>query len=130
VPILPGHLGILDPSSLNLPLLYRLFDDAYRTRNQSVAYRRGVMLRTVLFSPRPPRRTLRIVGSGLRLARELRAGRLRLVELEQLVGRIFLCEHAAGIRYPILDMIRLAEDIDTEEEARAIHGEIEPPGAG
>jgi len=137
VPILPGHLGILDPAQLRLPLLYRLLDAAYRTRNHSVVYRRGVLLRTVLFSLlaqdlkrlarlRAPSRTATILGSGLRLARELRAGRLRRTELEQLIGRIFLHEHASGVHYPILDMISLAEDIDTEEEARAIHGEIEP----
>ena len=67
VHILPGHLGILEPASLRLALVYRLFDAAYRTRNRSLAYRRGVMLRTVLFSPRSPGRTWKIVGSGLRL---------------------------------------------------------------
>jgi hypothetical protein len=126
VPILPGHLGILDPAQLRLPLLYRLLDVAYRTRNRSLTYRRGVMLRTVLFAPRAPSRTWKIVGSGLRLARELRARRLRLSELEQLIGRIFLCEGASGIHYPLVDMISLAEDIDTEEEARALHGEVGP----
>lgn len=128
VPILPGHLGILEPASLRLALLYQLLDDAYRTRNRSVAYRRGVMLRTVLLSPRSPARTWRILASGLRLARELRGGRLRLGELEQLIGRIFLADGASGIHYPLVDMISLAEDIDTEEEARAIQGEIEPLG--
>jgi|SRR5689334_1995559 len=128
VPILPGHLGILDPAQLRLPLLYRLLDDAYRTRNRSVSHRRGVMLRTVLFSPRSPLRTWRILASGLRLARELRGGRLRLGDLERWIGRIFLAQGASGIHYPLVDMISLAEDIDTEEEARAIHGEIEPLG--
>jgi hypothetical protein len=104
-----------------------------------VAYRRVVMLRTVLLSLlgqdlqrlarlRAPNRTLTVLGSGLQLAHELRAGRIRLSELEELVGRIFLREHASGIRYPVLDMISLAEDIDTEEEARAIHGEVGPVG--
>ncbi len=145
VGILPGHLGIFDPTTLRLPLLYKLFDAAYRTRNHSVAFRRAVMLRTVLFSLlaqdfkrlaslRAPSRTLRIVGSGLELAHELRVGRIQLSELEQLIGRIFLRQHRSGlspergIRYPILDMIRLAEDIDTEEEARAMRGEVRPLG--
>jgi len=138
VRILPGHLGIFEPSALRLPLLYRLFDCAYRTRNHSVAHRRKVMLRTVLASLvlqdlkllaslKVPSRTLTIVQSGLRLAHELRAGRIRLAELEQLTGRIFLRQHRPssaperGVRYPILDTISLAEDIDTEEEARALH---------
>ncbi len=137
VRILPGHLGICAPSALRLPLLYRLFDSAYRTRNHSVGYRRAVMLRTVLASLilqdlkllaslALPSRTFTIVRSGLRLAREVRAGRIRLAELEQLIGRIFLRQHrplpAPGlkVRFPILDMISLAEDIDTEEEARAL----------
>lgn len=140
VRILPGHLGIFEPSSLRLPLLYKLLGTAYRTRNHSVAYRRAAMLRRVLASLllqdlqravrlHAPNRTLTIVRSGLRLARELRGGRLRLDELEQLIGRIFLREAAAhrperGIRYPILDTVSLAEDIDTEEEARALHGEV------
>jgi hypothetical protein len=139
VPILPGHLGILDPQSLRLPLFYRLLDSAYRTRNHSVAYRRIVMLRTVLFSLlaqdlkrlaslRAPSRTLTILGSGLKLAHELRAGRIRLSELELLIGRIFLHEREGGIRYPVLDMVSLAEDIDTEEEARQVHGEVRPIG--
>jgi len=137
VGILPGHLGIFDPATLRLPLLYRLFDAAYRTRNHSVAHRRAVMLRTVLLSLvaqdlkllaslRAPSRTLTIVASGLRLAHELRKGRIRLAELEQLIGRIFLRQHLwglspeRGIRYPIVDTISLAEDIDTEEEAREL----------
>lgn len=139
VPILPGHLGILDPKCLRLPLFYRLLDSAYRTRNHSVAYRRVVMLRTVLLSLlgqdlqrlsrlRAPSRTLTVLRSGFKLAHELRAGRIQLSELEQLVGRIFLYESAGGIRYPIVDMISLAEDIDTEEEARSVHGEVRPLG--
>jgi hypothetical protein len=143
VRILPGHLGILDPASLRLPLLYRLFDAAYRTRNRSVTVRRAVMLRTVLLSLlaqdlkllatlHAPTRTATIVASGLALARDLRAGRIRLARLELLIGRIFLRAHRAGlapergVRCPILDTIRLAEDVDTEEEARALHGEVRP----
>jgi len=143
VAILPGHLGIFEPTSLRLPLLYRLFDAAYRTRNHSVRYRRAVMLRTVLLSLlaqdlkllatlQAPTRTATILSSGLCLARELRAGRLRLAELERLIGRIFLRQHLArlpperGVRYPIVELVSLAEDVDTEEEARAIHGEVRP----
>jgi len=147
VPILPGHLCILDPATLRLPLLYRLLDTAYRTRNHSVAYRRAVMLRTVLASLllqdlkrlatlHAPTRTATILASGLHLARELRAGQLRLAELERLIGRIFLRQQLAGlppergIRYPIVDLISLAEDVDTEEEVRAIRGEVGPVAGG
>jgi hypothetical protein len=141
VAILPGHLGIFVPSALRLRLLYRLFDGAYRSRNHSVAYRRAVLLRTVLASLllqdlklltglKAPSRTVTVLQSGLRLARELDTGRIRLAELERLTGRILLRQHgprdtsAAGVRFPIVDMISLAEDIDTEEEARAVHGVI------
>lgn len=138
VRILPGHLGIFEPRMLRLPLLYRLLGLAYRTRNRSVGYRRSVMLRAVLLSLlgqdlwllarlRAPVMTWTVVSSGLRLARELRAGRLRISELEELVGRIFLRRHVphAGelrIRYPVVDVVSLAEDIDTEEEAREVEG--------
>jgi len=139
--ILPGHLAIFEPEALRLPLLYRLCDAAYRTRNHSVAYRRAVMLRMVLlsllaqdlkllFRLRLPNRTLTILKSGLRIAHQLRAKRLQLQELEDLIGRIFLRQHLGelprerGIRYPLVDMVSLAEDMDTEEEARALAGEV------
>jgi hypothetical protein len=140
VRILPGHLGVFDPAELRLPLLYRLFGAAYRTRNRPVAYKRAVMLRTVLLSLlgqdlkllsglRLPDRTLTVASSGLRLARALRRGPIQLAELEHLIGKIFLRQHVArerGIRLPIVDLVRLAEDIDTEEEAHELVYEIEP----
>lgn len=145
VRILPGHLGILHAELLRLPLLYRLLGLAYRTRNRSVATRRAAMLRAVLASLlvqdlrglarlHAPLLTWTVVTSGLRLARELRAGRLAIHELERLVGRIFLRRHgvgatsALGVRYPIVDFVRLAEDIDTEEEARELGAEAAPAG--
>jgi hypothetical protein len=143
VRILPGHLGVFDPGELRLPLLYRLFGSAYRTRNRPVAYKRAVMLRTVLFSLlaqdvklllglRLPDRTLTVASSGLRLANAVRRGPIRLAELERLIGKIFLRARVpkeageCGIRFPIVDLVSLAEDIDTEEEARQLVYEIEP----
>jgi hypothetical protein len=143
VRILPGHLGVFDPGELRLPLLYRLFGSAYRTRNRPVAYKRAVMLRTVLFSLlaqdvklllglRLPDRTLTVASSGLRLANAVRRGPIRLAELERLIGKIFLRAHVLkergerAIRFPIVDLVSLAEDIDTEEEARELVHEIEP----
>ena len=52
VRILPGHLGIFEPRSLRLPLLYRLLGLAYRTRNRSIKRRRSAMLRAVLLALR------------------------------------------------------------------------------
>jgi len=151
VRILPGHLGIFAPGALRLPLVYRLLDSAYRTRNRSVAYRRIVMLATVALSLlaqdakllsglHVPDRTATVVSNGLRLASRLRRGTLRLAELEHLIGRIVLRTHApdgrtawpGGVRFPIVDLVRLAEDVDTEEEARAIEREVQSrrPEAG
>ena len=131
--ILPGHLGIFDPGALRLPLLYRLLGIAYRTRNHSVAVRRAAMLRASIVSLlgrdlggllrlRAPTLTWTVVRSGLRLARNLRAGRLSLAELERLIGRIFLRrgQGGTGVRLPVTDVLSLALDVDTEEEAREL----------
>jgi hypothetical protein len=122
---------------LRLPLLYRLMDAAYRSRNRSVSQRLTVLLGTglsglvaidlgLLARLRAPTRTVTTVASGLRLARQLRRGCLRVEELEEIIARIFLRQHlrevpaAERIRYPFVDMLSLAEDVDTEEEARAV----------
>ena len=135
VQVLPGHLAIFHPQSLRLPLLYQLMDLAYRTRNHSVALRRRVMIRStlgalllqdlrLLFSFRLPRMTFAVISNGLRLARGLRQGSLTVAGLERAIGGIFL-RHGRdawsgpgnGIRLPLVDILSLAEDIDTEEEA-------------
>jgi len=137
VPILPGHLCIFEPDALRLPLLYRLMDAAYRTRNRSLTRRRTVMIANglvgllgidlaLLARLRAPTRTATTVSSGLRLARRLRGGQLRVEELEQIIERIFLRQRVReiapgqGIRFPFVDFLSLAEDVDTEEEARAL----------
>lgn len=144
--ILPGHLGICRPELLRLRLLARLFDAAYRTRNRGIAARRAAMLRAVLGSLvardalglatlRAPILTARVVGSGLRLAQRLRAGRLALSELEHLVSRI-LCRRSTdlGVQLPLLDVMGLAMDVDTEEEARELGEDVtivsSPPTGG
>ena len=133
VAILPGHLCIFVPQRTRLSLLYRLLDLAYETRNRSVRHRRGVMLRKLALSLlwrdvvnltklRAPSSTVRVVGSGLRLAKQLRAGSIRGSELEHLIGRIFREQGVTGAegryRYPIVDILNLAKDVDTIEEAR------------
>jgi len=141
--ILPGHLAIFHPSSLRLPLLYRLLSLAYSTRNRSVAHRKRVMLRAVLgmllaedlrrlARLRPPTLTATVVSSGLRLARLLRGPGVERGELELLIGRIFVRRDAPvpGIRHPFCDLVSLAEDVDTEEEARAIGGSVGGTMAG
>jgi hypothetical protein len=139
VKILPGHLGIFDPGTLRLPLLYRLLDANYRARNRSVATRRATLLRAVfgslvkrdlklLLRLRAPLRTAIVVSCGLRLARLVRSGNLEQAELERLIGRVFLrsrVPHERGMRFPILDVLSLAKDIDTEEEAADLVHELE-----
>lgn len=135
--ILPGHLAVFHPSSLRLPLLYRLLSLAYSTRNRSVAHRKRAMLRSVLAGLlgadlrrmvrlRPPTLTATVISSGLRLARLLRQKNMERGELERLIGRIFVRREAPvrGIRHPFCDIVSLAEDVDTEEEARAIGGSV------
>ena len=119
------------------PLLFRLMDAAYRSRNRSVGRRLAALLGTglsgllaidigLLVRLRAPTRTVTTVSSGLRLARQLRRGCLRVEELEHIIARIFLRQHlsevpaAGGIRFPFVDVLSLAEDVDTEEEARAL----------
>lgn len=141
VRVLPGHLAIFHPESLRLPLLYKLLDLAYSTRNHSVALRRRVMIRSILgtlllqdlrllFSFHLPRLTFEVISNGLRLARGLRQGSLTIAGLEDAIGGIFL-RHTRdpwygtgkGIRHPIVDILSLAEDIDTEEEADQFEAE-------
>jgi hypothetical protein len=70
---------------------------------------------------------------GFSLARELRAGELTRASLEAHVGRIVLTARhrrerpELGVRLPILDALTLAEDVDTEEEARALGARLREP---
>ena len=134
--MLPGHLGVLEPEALRLPLVRRLFDAAYRARNRSVRSKRRAMIRAVvggllatdlrlLLGLRAPTRTLTTVRAGSMVARGLRTGSLSLEELERHVGTMLLRRShrrrspASGVRFPPVDRLRLAEDVDTLEEARA-----------
>lgn len=134
VNILPGHLAILQPEAMRLPILYELLDLAYRTRNYPVATRKKVMIRSVigklllddlraLCSLRVPRLTISVISNGLRIANGLRKGDLAIPELEDAIGGIFLRhdsqskQSGGGVRHPVVDILRLAEDVDTQEEA-------------
>lgn len=134
VPILPGHIGIVRPEEMRLSILYRLFDLSYQTRNHSVKTKKRVMVRAVigklllydiqaLCSFRLPRLTLSVISNGLRIADRLRRGNLSIPELERAIAGIFLHHDSEmrvagrGVRHPIVDILNLAEDIDTEEEA-------------
>jgi hypothetical protein len=132
--VLPGHLAIVQPRAVRLPLVYRLLDVAYATRNRPLATRRRAMLRATLFALlardllgalrlRPPTLTATVLSSGLQFARELRAGTLAAREVERLIDGIFLRRSwrrelpACGARFPVVDVLTLAEDVDTLEEA-------------
>ncbi len=141
VRVLPGHLGILQPEQLRLPLLLELMDIAYRSRNTPLEHRRGRILRSILgflmsedlrsvLTLRSPALTWQAVSNGLRIARGLRNANLTVAQLERCIGSIFLQRRSRGlapsrVRYPITDFVSLAEDIDTEEEARQLLDELE-----
>jgi len=138
VRVLPGHLAIFHPEMLRLELLYQLVDLAYRTRNRSIAYKRSVMVSSILGSLlwndfvellhlSAPTRTATVLTSGLRLARRLTATELSIPELEHLLGRIFLRTDRTlpgGLRTPVVECLALAEDVDMEEEARDFEGHL------
>ena len=138
VAILPGHLCIFDPSTVDLDLLFQLLDLTYATRNASVGERKRTMLRKVSGSLlardlgriarlRPPTRTWNVVASGMALARQLRSDGIAIRELEALIGRIFRHEDAPKglrFRYPVVDVLSLAKDADTVDEAREFGAQL------
>ena len=135
--VLPGHLTIVDPASLRLSMLYRLFELGYRTRNRPIRYRRSYMLRHVLWTLvrqdlfhllalRLPTVTWDCVRSGLAAAAGLRSGAITRPELESHMRRVFVKRaHRKNhperrVRMPFLRAMSIARDIDTVEEARAL----------
>lgn len=137
VAVLPGHLTILDPSSLNLSLMYRLFELAYRTRNRPLRYRRSYVARGVLWNLlredfanllalRLPTMTSDLVRSGLTVTNGLRSAKITRAELEHAMRRVFVKRRhrirhpERRLRMPFLRALSIARDIDTVEEARAL----------
>jgi hypothetical protein len=141
VGVLPGHLAVVDPAALRLSFVYRLIQIGYRTRNRSIRYRRGVMVRGLslaliyqdllhVFGLRAPTLTWTVMTSGLKAARAIKRGTITREELEDAVRKIFVTNRHRK-RYPerrtLLPMVEglsLALDIDTEEEARAMGGDV------
>ena len=137
VSVLPGHLTIVDPASLRLAFLYRLFELAYRTRNRPIRYRRSYILRHVLWSLiqqdvlhvlslRLPTLTWDVVRSGVRDAARLRSGSITREQLEASLRLVFVRRRhrrrypERRIRTPLMPGLSLARDIDTVEEATAM----------
>ena len=146
VRVLPGHLAIADLATLRLSFLYRLLQIGYETRNRSIIYRRGAMLRgllagllgrdfKLLFALRAPTLTWTVAGSGVRAARELRRGTITRSGLEDALRRILVRrEHRRRhperrVLTPIAEGLSMALDIDTEEEARELGGDVRRRGA-
>ena len=141
--VLPGHLVIGDPRALDLQLGYRMLEIAYRTRNRDIAARRrglawglltsllGTDLRRLL-RLRAPSRTWTVLGNGFGIARALRRRTMSLRQLESRMAAVaVLPEHRAAnggrpVCFPLLDALSLAEDVDTEEEARDLRELFHP----
>ena len=134
--ILPGHLMIIDPDSLRLDFMVRLFQIAYRTRNKPIEYRKGYMIRQLIwgllagdvrniFRLRLPNLTWSVIRAGVASAKGLKSGTVTRQELEGWARQIFVkTRHRKkfpdrGVSMPQMHALSLAEDIDTEEEARA-----------
>ncbi|QDU65421.1 hypothetical protein [Engelhardtia mirabilis] len=137
--VLPGHLTVLEPAALQLDLVLGVMDVAYTTRNTPVGPRSRRMALGVLSlllradlarlaRGRPPALTWRVLGCGFWLARALRSGKVSLEQAELRLARAFLTDDrrgdagtARGLRSPIVDVLSLAEDVDTQEEADFLH---------
>jgi hypothetical protein len=141
VEVLPGHLIVIDPQALRLKFLYRLFDLAYRTRNRSVDYRLAVLLGGVLarlvyqdvlhlLNLRLPNITWDVLRAALPGTGALKRGTLTHAQAESALRSIFVkMRHRKSYPrrralLPILEGLSLALDIDTEEEARAMGGDL------
>jgi hypothetical protein len=133
-PILPGHLVIVNPRALRLPLIYRSFELAYRSRNTPIMHRLWLILRGVtaglllvdlrhVAALRLPTMTATVVFNGISLAWHLRGGRITQEELEDRLRGIFI-RHRHRRRHrkrrgrvPLMHALSVAKDIDTLEEA-------------
>lgn len=135
VDTLPGHLVIADLEALRLPLIYRIFQLSYETRNRSVAYRKAVIARRLMawlwaedfrriLRARWPGLTWDVIVNGLAVARGLPSGTMSARDLALRVGRAYVARRhrrshpRSRGRMPVLPGLSLAKDIDTEEEAR------------
>lgn len=142
VPILPGHLCVADLSAIRLEFLYKLLNLGYGVRNRPLYYRTTVMVRDVLggllyqdlrhiLALRAPTLTATVIYAGLSGARRMSRGRLTTERLEWSMRQIFIRRAhrkqypQRRFRMPIVDDLSLALDIDTEEEARQVGGDVE-----
>ncbi len=141
VEVLPCHLAVVDVRACRMNFIYRVVRLIYRTRNRPIAYRRTVMLRGVIFELlfqdlrhllglRLPNLTWTVLHSGLPAVRALKAGTITRAHLEDAVRWIFVTTRhrrrypERRVLMPVIEGLSLALDIDTEEEAEAMGGEL------
>jgi len=135
--LLPGHLIVVDTDALRLPLVYRTFDLAYRTRNRPILYRLGLIVSHIflglvvrdirnVMTLRLPTLTYTVIYNGIALALRLRKGVITSDELADRLHNIFVmyrhrrCYPNRKGRLPLMHGLSFAKDIDTEEEAQEI----------
>lgn len=131
---LPGHLVIADPMAIRRPLVYRSFNLAYATRNRGVLYRTSLIVSHLFMGLvwqdlkqisklRLPTTTWTVVRNGVGVGLGLRNGvltsdavalRLRRVFIRYRHRRRFPERHG---RFPMMEGLSVAKDIDTVEEA-------------
>lgn len=137
--VLPGHWIVVNTDAIRMRFLFRILDLAYRTRNRSIRLRKRVMTVRVLSSLlyqdllhvlrlRMPNLTWTVLRNGLEFARRLRERDMSVRHAEELIGGLLLKSDVrrsgrGRVRFPLLDCLGLAKDVDTEEEARELEAD-------
>jgi hypothetical protein len=132
---------------LRLDLLYRIFELAYRTRNRPTRFRRTYVIRKALLTllgrdlsgllaGRLPVVTWEMITQTLILLRKLLTTGVDQREMEDRLTRVWVRRSCRRLhperrgRVLISDVLSLACDVDTEEEAREIAERMGPPCQG
>jgi hypothetical protein len=139
--LLPGHLVLADTNAVRLPLVFRTFDLAYRSRNRGVLYRLRLIVSHIflglvvqdlkhLLAFRLPDLTATVITNGVMLALHLQEGVITSDEMAERLRRIYVSYKHRRLyperkgRLPLMHALSMAKDIDTEEEAREIAQEL------
>lgn len=139
--LLPGHLVVVDPEAARLPLVYRTFELAYKSRNRPISYRLGLITSNIfgglifqdlkhLLTLRMPTMTFTVIYNGVMVAWHLRRGVITPEEMAERLRRMFVRyqhrrRHPDRLgRMPLKHGLSMAKDIDTVEEAEEIAQEM------
>jgi len=139
--LLPGHLVMADTNAVRLPLVFRIFDLAYRSRNRGVLYRLGLIVTHIflglvvqdikrILTFRLPDLTATVITNGVMMGFHLKDGVVTSEEMAERLRRIFVSyKHRKRYpnrkgRLPLMHALSMARDIDTEEEALEIAREL------